>query len=86
MELKLYVSEGGVHGAALELELELIQSHITQKPVLRGEMGAERPTARLLSAKHVLKRQMHPPFFVKHAHTGRLTRKLPTSRAVLFYA
>ena len=24
----------------LELELELVQSHMTQKPVLRGEVGA----------------------------------------------
>jgi hypothetical protein len=26
--------------AELELELELIQSHMTQKPMLRGEVGA----------------------------------------------
>ena len=26
-------------GVAIELELELIQSHMAQKPVLRGEVG-----------------------------------------------
>ena len=36
---------GGPQGApfflaSLELELELIQSHMAQKPVLRGEVGA----------------------------------------------
>ena len=34
-------------GSSMELELELIQSHMAQKPVLRGDMG-ERGCARRL--------------------------------------
>ena len=35
----------------LELELELIQSHMTQKPMLRGEVGACRITQLTSTAK-----------------------------------
>ena len=35
----------------LELELELIQSHMTQKPMLRGEVGACRITQLTGTAK-----------------------------------
>ena len=34
-----------------ELELELIQSHMTQKPMLRGEVGACRITQLTSTAK-----------------------------------
>ena len=34
------ISEAAIYPSVLELELELIQSHMAQKPMLRGEVGA----------------------------------------------
>jgi hypothetical protein len=33
-------ARGGLDLGRMELELELIQSHMAQKPMLRGEVGA----------------------------------------------
>ena len=51
-EIKLLVVETQ-KPAKLELELELVQSHMTQKPVRRGEVGACRFTQLTSTANEV---------------------------------
>ena len=53
----------------LELELELIQSHMAQKPVLRGEVGA-----RALRVRSVWRISIPPLFYIyyKPRHKSRL--------------
>ena len=65
--VKNHRREGCTTGENIELELELIQPHMAQKPVLRGEVGA-----RALRVRSVSREEAWASAGVQGACVGRL--------------